>query len=264
MILVNGCSFSTSASLKEHVQDLIWPNLLASQLDMEVINFAKEGKSNRHICRELFTYLIWAKQEKKELPKYVVMQTSDHFRDHFFNSRYSGKMKPNDFDSQLCRPRHNFHKIYSHRAAVDEKNYNENLGTKLLVKNKKRSRSYDIGDKSLKEPMLRNLIEQISLQNLCTQLNIPLIVFNMFGFDNKIDEDPLYHELDKSNYVISDPTKGMYEHMVSLSFDRPDKYHFNVDGHEFISDSIYDFITDGKTVDHIPYTGEWHEPFDYT
>jgi len=69
MILVNGCSFSTSASLKEHVQDLIWPNLLASQLDMEVINFAKEGKSNRHICRELFTYLIWAKQEKKELLK---------------------------------------------------------------------------------------------------------------------------------------------------------------------------------------------------
>ena len=262
MILVNGCSFSTDASLEENVKDSIWSNLLASRLNMKVINFAQQGKSNRHICRELFTYLIWAKYGKKELPKYVVMQTSDHFRDHMFNVKYSGKMKPNDFDSQLCRPKHNFHKIYSQKASDIALPFS--LGTKVIVQVPDQKLEYRIGDKTLREPMLRNLIEQISLQNLCDQLGIPLIVFNMFGFDNRIYEDPLYHELDKSNYVISDPTKGLYEHMVSLSFDRTDKYHFNIDGHEFMSDSIYDFITDGKTVDHMPYTGEWHEPFDYT
>lgn len=262
MILVNGCSFSTDVSLEEHLKNFIWSNLLASQLDMEVINFAQEGKSNRHICRELFTYLIWAKQGKKELPKYVVMQTSDHFRDHMFNFVYSGNLKPNNFDSQLIDPKHNFHKIFSQKAS--DIALPDSLGTKVIVYGPDGKFEYRIGDLTLREPMLRNIIEQISLQNLCAQLGIPLIVFNMFGFTSRVDEDPLYHELDKSNYVISDPTKGMYEHMVSLSFDRTDRYHFNVDGHEFMSDSIYDFITDGKTVDHIPYTGEWHEPFDYT
>lgn len=261
MILINGCSFSTPTDLRKDLKAYIWPKLLANKLKTKLKIYAAPGKSNRLIYRELYTYLIWAKQGKVEMPKQVVMQTTDNFRDHFFKNSRSGELKPNNLISQMNMG--NYVKMASWNGYLKLKKDNPNqktLGAKLNVfvvglnsKNKTletREHEIDIGDVSLREPELRHALEIISLQQLCKSLNVKLCILPFFGFySHNIDLDPLLSEIDQNDFCTTDMKNGIFYYLDSNGFDRTDGYHFNVDGHKFVSDTVYDFLVHNKKLE---------------
>ena len=273
MILINGCSFSTSRGLQKEFEDLNWVNILSKQLQQPIINLSHEGKSNGWIYRELYSYLIWAKQGLKELPECVIMQTSDFFRDHAFAAQKSRSFKPNNFDSQLFDNRRNVVKLGNHGWH----NYllNNNLDVndtvsivgKEIINGKIEKYSVPICDSSRREQQLRYLMQIHSLEQLCKNLNIKFFLFNFWNFHTRIKLDPLYKELNKNNFILKNQQKSFYTYMRQSGFDTTDEMHFNIDGHKFISDIVYNFLQTQIQFDFpsLPKPANNKQPiFDYT
>ena len=253
MILVNGCSFSTNVGLRDDLREYIWPNMLSEKLKFKVRNLSHYGKSNRLIYRELYSYLIWAKQGKVEMPKIVIMQTTENFRDHVYLYKKSGRFKPNNLESQLDIE--NWTKLVTHKSVV--LNYQSKImkglgsslksvdffdkkdGTGITVKQKEEL----LYDETLREPELRQAQEIISLQALCEKMDLKLCIVPFFGFySHNVMQDPLYKEINQRQFLLSDLKGGMFDYLINHFFDMTDGYHFNVDGHKFIADAIYNFF----------------------
>lgn len=253
MILVNGCSFSTNHGLRNDLSEYIWPNILSEKLELKVKNLSHYGKSNRLIYRELYSYLIWAKQGKVEMPKFVIMQTTENFRDHVYLYKKSGRFKPNNLESQLDIG--NWTKLVTHKRVL--LNYQSKImeglgsslksvdffekkdGTGITVKQQEEL----LYDETLREPELRQAQEIISLQALCEKMGLKLCIVPFFGFySHNVMQDPLYSEIDQSQFLLSDLKDGMFSHMINNFFDMTDGYHFNIDGHKFLADVIYNFL----------------------
>jgi len=255
MILVNGCSFSTNTQLDRKVSHLTWPNVLSDKLNTQVENFAFPGKSNRLIFRQLYTYLIWAKQGKAKLPKYVVMQTTDNFRDHIFSNAKTNLFKPNNFVSQI--EMRYWLKMVSwngYLANKQTKKYKGVGSTLRYLATRRKNRAFiieedevPIMDESLREPELRHALEIISLQRLCKELEIKFCILPFFGFySHNIHLDPLYKEIHQGDFCTTDMQNGLFYYLSGNGFNRTDGYHFNIDGHKFIADTVYDFLTNDK------------------
>lgn len=288
MILFNGCSFSTSKGIDASLHYLIWPKLLSDKMNMPFGNLAFEGKSNTFILKELYTYLIWAKQGRKKLPKIVVVQLTDFFRDHVFFRNASGRLQPNDFDSQLfknegwvkTKSANAFRNIREKTLADKSLDKDSVLGggamlrTWMYDKNKKEFKGNDafIGDDTFNEPMIRNIYELLNLQKLCDELKIKLFVLNFFGWKNIMFDDPLFKELNKHIFILKNISYNynFYEYMLEMGFDRPDGYHFNIDGHKHIAELVYDYITNNNKAHYEePIYKAWYKDqtldlFDYT
>jgi len=278
MILINGCSFSTSTSLDPEHKNLNWPEILSDKMDMPIINLSLQGKSNRLIYKELYTYLIWAKHKRKDLPKYVIMQTSDNFRDHIFSGNKSGRILPNNFDTQVGDYGKYYLKLFSWRGYELQKNEKHTgsflrrilrVGVKNVIDNEEKyeeqlySETRPVGDTTLVEPKLRSLIEHCSFQKLCKELNIPLLILNFYGFKD-MEEDPLYKELDMNTFISNQAITGLYNHLELFGFDKTDGFHFNIDGHLYISDIVYDYFINNKRIEMLSSPEANEISFDYT
>jgi hypothetical protein len=278
MILVNGCSFSTPTGLDPELENFNWPEILSDKMNIPIKNLSHEGKSNRLIYKELYTYLIWAKQNKVEFPKYVIMQTSDNFRDHIFSGQKSGRMLPNDFESQFDIPGKQYVKLFSwkgHLMQKDKKHsgsvlkrivpYTSRIRNShgVIKKEETQIEHIPVGDTTLVEPKLRSLIEHCSLQKLCKELDIPLLILNFYGFKG-VQEDPLYKELDMNMFISNQAQKGLYNHLEVFGFDKTDDYHFNVDGHLYITDIVYDYFINNKQIEMLSSLEPIDTSFDYT
>ena len=253
MILINGCSFSTNQGMRDDLSEYIWPNMLSEKLKLKVKNLSHHGKSNRLIYRELYSYLIWAKQGKVEMPKFVIMQTTENFRDHVYLYKKSGNFKPNNLESQLD--------IGNWARLVTYKNVVLNYQSKIMKGLGSTLKSVDffekkdgegvtvkkieepLYDETLREPELRQLQEIISLQVLCEKMSLKLCIVPFFGFySHNVMQDPLYKEINQDQFLLSDLKDGMFDYLINNFFDVTDGYHFNVDGHKFLADVIYDFL----------------------
>jgi hypothetical protein len=258
MILLNGCSFSTNAGLnfppyndKPFLKKHIWPNLLSEKLNEPIINLAEQGKSNSLIFRQLYTYLIWAAEKKVEMPTSVIMQIVDFKRDHAFLHSRSGKLKPNDLETQLTLD--NYIKIYSasyenYLREQKQSPWKTPVTTYVTYDIREEldhpvRREHGIGDISTREVQLRNLLEIHALQTLCKKLKIEFALLNFWAFYENTKKDPLYEILDKSKFVLENQNTNFYHYMVGSDFTMPDRSHFGLDGHKFISDIVYNFIS---------------------
>lgn len=264
MILLNGCSLSTSAGLnfppyndKPLLKKHIWPNLLSEKLNEPIINLAEEGKSNSFIFRQLYTYLTWAMEKKVEMPTRVIMQIIDFKRDHLFAHSCSGRFKPNDLESQLNLDY--FTKIYSasyenylklQKKSIWDIPITTNVTYIIREENDNPiRREVGIGDISTREVQLRNLLEIHALQTLCEKLEIEFTLLNFWAFYENTREDPLYEILDKSKWVLENQNTNFYYYMIGSNFTMPDRSHFGLDGHKFISDIVYNFISNNVKFD---------------
>ena len=263
MILISGCSFSTDTGLDEGQENLIWPVLVANRLGLKYKNFSEPGKSNSLIIRNLYTYLIWVKAGRFRKPSHILLQLTDSFRDHMVKHTHSGEFKPNNIDSQISLA--HWEKKISWNGYLAKKASGENgmgsklqiiapSGTKKSTQNSEEIKialehyTYDIGDESLREPQLRLLIEIDSLQRLCKEMKIPLSIINFWGFDHHLNPDPLYNNIDRSDFLINNMHYGLYDHLVEHSFRETDGFHFNIDGHKYISDLVCNFIKTRKQI----------------
>lgn len=262
MILINGCSFSTHTGLEKGKEDLIWPVLVAKRLGLKYKNFAYPGKSNNLIIRNLYTYLIWVKAGRFKKPSHVLLQLTDSFRDHVFKHTHSGLFKPNNIDSQITLG-HWEKKISWNGYLAKRASGGKGMGSTLHITTTRGSArtqtseeiplslepyAYDIGDETLREQQLRLLIEIDSLQRLCKEMKIPLSIINFWGFDHHLNPDPLYNNIDRSDFMINNIHYGLYDHLVEHSFRETDGYHFNIDGHKYISDVVCNFIKTRKQI----------------
>ena len=258
MILINGCSLSTAAGLnfppydnKPFLKKYIWPNLLSEKLNAPIINLAEEGKSNSIIFKQLYTYLIWAAEKKVEMPTRVIMQIIDFKRDHAFLHSRSGKLKPNNLETQLTLDYYVKTFSASYEYYLKRKNistYKTPITTNVTYEIKEKldypiRREVGIGDISTREVQLRNLLEIHALQTLCEKLKIEFTLLNFWAFYENTKEDPLYEILDKSKFVLENQNTNFYHYMVGSNFTMPDGSHFGLDGHKFISDIVYNFIS---------------------
>ncbi len=257
MILVNGCSFSAGAQLENHEDR--YSNQLDHLLDEETVrNIAADSKDNNFSYFELYSYILHAKTKSElTLPKIIIWQLTDYYRYNLPYYGSSGTWKPNDWYSFLGN--HSFRtiktiwwpryfKIQKHLKNLRVNNHHERaiieesirgFGTQILAE----ENGWPVGDSTFYLNELRTGVNIKSLELLCKDNGIQLIIVNYFPFSKKAQEDPIIKSINYDNYLIANPGEGgMYNNLLRIGFDQPDNYHFGKAGHRYQAEVLKRFI----------------------
>lgn len=282
MILINGCSFTDGTALKD--VKYRYPVLLEKMLMEQIVDISQASKSNFYMAYELTIYLLHQHHTKKDLPRIIIWQHSDCMRDHVVDYHYSATWQPNDIESHLSK-RHKFANRFikiiawsRYKNLIDErkklkgldlKNHmlRHGMGSNICQDNSNKNKSFLTGDSSFIYNEFRHAINIINIQNLCDKLGVKLIHYNYYGTNPLLLTDPVFKEIDRSNYVISNSeTVGMYNHLKWKSFNRPDDFHFDESAHYYQANILYNFIVNNTKieVEEKDYNNEEHLPmYDY-
>ncbi len=257
MILVNGCSFSAGAQLKTDADR--YSNQLDNLLDEETVcNIAANSKDNNFSYFELYSYILHAKTKSElTLPKIIIWQLTDYYRYNLPYYGSSGTWKPNDWYSFLGD--HSFRTIKTifwpryfnikrrlrhlrvnnqHEQAIIEEAI-VGYGTQIIAQ----EAVWPVGDSTFYLNELRTGVNIKSLEQLCEDNGIRLIIVNYFPFSKKAQEDPIIKSINYDNYLIANPGEGgMYNNLLSMGFDQPDNYHFGEPGHRYQAEVLKGFI----------------------
>lgn len=238
---------------------------------------------------ELNAYILHKLHNNEELPRTIIWQHTDCFRNHVIDYKYSGSWKPNRLDSLLSKLNQALwvtdeDKIYKNRGFARrfvklnsfggyhmmqkyKKDTPENaeelnawgMGSKLVhrvpkfFKRKYGSsiQEFPIGDSHFVVQHFQHAINIYNLQLLCKSLNIRLVNYNYFSFGTDLSQDPIIKQIDKSDYVLNDflSNWGMYNHLMWKGFSQPDKYHFDEAAHLYQAEVLYDYIVNNKQLD---------------
>lgn len=261
MILINGCSFSYGDALIDPVK-YRYSTFLGKKLDTEILNIAEASKDNFTMYFELHCYLSYVMQQKAKKPNIIIWQLTDTFRKGIVDWHASGTWRPGKLNSLLgnYHARHIKTIYWSHfqnikdefkrlfkidkKKAIEYKN-EKGMGSKLWVEKK----PFNIGDETFIHNELTIGLYIFTIQQLCKSLGIRLIILNYYGTPVNVLKDPIYQNIDRKDYLISNSEKwGLYNHLMWRGFDRPDDYHFNVDGHYYQADILSDFILHNKRI----------------
>jgi len=257
VILVNGCSFSAGAQLENHEDR--YSNQLDHLLDEETVrNIAADSKDNNFSYFELYSYILHAKTKSElTLPKIIIWQLTDYYRYNLPYYGSSGTWKPNDWYSFLGN--HSFRtiktiwwpryfKIQKHLKNLRVNNHHERaiieesirgFGTQILAE----ENGWPVGDSTFYLNELRTGVNIKSLELLCKDNGIQLIIVNYFPFSKKAQEDPIIKSINYDNYLIANPGEGgMYNNLLRIGFDQPDNYHFGKAGHRYQAEVLKRFI----------------------
>lgn len=309
MILLNGCSFSYGTACTDPESNN-YGKLLEGMLDEEVINISEPSKSNFYMAFEILFFISHKLSLNEELPRIIIWQHSDNFRDHVPDWRSSGSWKPNnlrsivsnDFGQRFIKlnvwsalkqisDRVNSYIDLARKAPdslsrdrIDQqfKEFKKRYGMgSYIVQNtlleEQLQTRYLVGDETFWLNEFRHAVNVLSVQNMCKLHNIRLINYNYYGTKEEVITDPVFNQIDRSNYLIENSELyGMYNHLCCKGFDRPDNFHFNDASHLYQAELLYNFITNNtrlkveetlhETLDEWPredYThpGEMHRRF---
>ena len=280
MIIVQGCSFSQGASLQQPSK-YRYATFLQKKLDTQVLSWAEPSKDNFTMYFELHTYLNYLQAKKVEKPEIIIWQLSDTFRKGLVDWHASGSWEPGNINS-LIGDYHRRHikTIYWSGYNRIKKRYKElykedpkkaklyknrvGMGSKIFTEKD----PFLIGDETFIHNELYIGLHINTIQNLCKQLGVRLIIVNYYGTPKNVLKDPIMQNIDRKDYLIKNSEQwGLYNHLMWRGFDRPDEYHFNVDGHYYQADILYDFIVHNKriTVEEEAHMDVTNFPvFDYT
>ena len=295
MILVQGCSFTYGTGLEEHTKKFRYSSFIERALNEKVRNISGPSKDNFTMYFELHAYLLHAMQSKVEIPRVIIWQLSDSFRRSMIDHACSGMWQPNNIDSLISSGeeygrRHikmfywqsftRITKIYEN--LVNKREFDKaarykkkmGMGTTLELStgqpnNGKRSHRFHIGDETFIYHELLIGMHINTIQEMCKQLGIKLMIINYYGTPKNILEDPIYKNIDRSNYLIENSERwGMYNHLCWKGFDRSvDNFHFNVDAHYYQAEVVLKFLKSGGRlkVEEVVHDEMGHMPvFDYT
>lgn len=307
MILLNGCSFSYGTACTDPESNN-YGKLLESMLDEEVVNISEPSKNNFYMAFEILFFISHKLSLNEELPRIIIWQHSDNFRDHVSDWRFSGSWKPNNLKSIVGTDfRERFVKLYAWSAlkkisdrinsyidlakkATDNRSRYHYIQQVEKYKKDTGMGSYIIQNTQLHDPPrflvgdetfwlneFRHAVNVFSVQNICKLHNIRLINYNYYGTKEEVISDPVFKQIDRSNYLIENSELyGMYNHLCCKGFDRPDNFHFNDASHLYQAELLYNFITNNtrlkveetlhETLDEWPredytHTGEMHRRF---
>lgn len=260
MILLNGCSFSYGDSLKEP-KKYRYSTFLEKRLDTQIRNIAEASKDNFTMYFELHTYLNYVIAGKQEKPEIIIWQLTDTFRKSLPDWKASGSWIPGNINSLIGRYhkrniktimwskfqniKSKYKKILDTKGEQEARKYKEEvgMGSKVLAEN----HSFLFGDETFIHNELWTGLHISTIQDLCDKLDIRLIIVNYYGTPANVLKDPIYSNINRDNYLIENSEKwGLYNHLMFRGFDRPDDFHFNVDGHYYQSDILYDYIVHNK------------------
>ena len=242
MILLNGCSFSDGCQLSDVKH--AYPNLLRDMLDEEIIDLSEESKNNFYMAFELNAYILHKLHNNEELPRIIIWQHTDCFRNHLIDYNSSGTWKPNNLSSLVGRlsrfshMRKNKSSSHEHGFAKRFVKQTSFMGYQMLQEYQKQNKDSNhpdadkairvwgmgsriqhripskeggsriiqcrIGDSSFVMNHLQHAMNVYNLQMLCNNLNIRLINYNYFPFGPEISQDPIVKQIDKSSYLLSD------------------------------------------------------------
>lgn len=268
--LVNGCSFTLGLELKNN--GMRYTNILSARLGIAIRDLSSEGKSNKVMYEELYTFLLNVRAGDLPPPKAIIWQTTDNYRQYIIRSLYSERTIPGNLSSQIVSGEKGHSAKYQkleywsvYKSLQDYEQYClsngiffENLYTGVQLKLTTWDRrlglhnrsSGFVGDYTRVTYELEHIRNIFSLQALCKEMNIPLAILNYYEPDKKILKDKMIANLDDSFFIIKNHKHGgLYNHLLWRGYSRPDGFHFDVDAHEFKADIIYDFITSGKQIE---------------
>jgi len=265
MILVQGCSFSFGAALESRLTQR-YSYFLRNLMNEPVKNIADNSKDMKYMHFELYAYLMHCKHnpETTEKPSIVIWQLTDTFRYGFPDFRYSGSWKPNDLKSiihpygysarfcktllwsQFTKIQREYKRLIDDGYVEDAEAYRANKGMGSILKAERQE--FPIGDDTFQLNQLQTGTYINSIQKLCKEMDIKLVIINYYGTPSAMLEDPIYKEIDRSDFLIENSEKwGLYNHLCWRGFDRSvDDFHFNVDAHYYQAEKLYDFIVHGK------------------
>jgi|SaaInl5LU_22_DNA_1037371.scaffolds.fasta_scaffold34464_2 hypothetical protein len=292
MILVQGCSFTYGSGLLEYTEKFRYSSFIERALNEEVRNISGPSKDNFTMYFELHAYLLHAMQSKVEIPRVIIWQLSDTFRRSVIDYRFSGAWKPNDLESLICvgheyGNRHiktvgwqgyteiqlKYNKMIAEGRFKSAKAYKQKMGigTKIKLDDAKRggTMEFNIGDETFQQNELLVGMHVNTIQDMCKQLGIQLVIINYYGTPKNILEDPIYKNINRSNYLIKNSERwGMYNHLCWRGFDRSvDNFHFNIDAHYYQADVLLRYLKHSMqiTVEETVHAHMNHMPvFDYT
>jgi len=282
MILTVGCSFSASWEAFRGIN--VYSAQLAKLLDTDFYNMSISGQCNNRSYEQLHTVLLNARIGKFSPPKIIIWQLTDYFRQSVFRSSYSGKYKPCDLESQISVQGNAFNpSIFwqDYKFIIQNKNnakksgddatarffHSKGLGTFIYyeflcssepeIYNDPRSMGLQpwkmpIGDVTLQYPFLKLGLYINTIQDLCDQMGIKLIIVNYYQAPNrKLLDDNIYKGINKDNFLLKDHfNTGMYNHLLWKGFSKlEDNFHFGADAHLYQAHALYNFITKGEQID---------------
>lgn len=284
MILVQGCSFSYGESLI-NPHRYRYSRYLELMMGEKVLNLAENSKDNYTMYFELHTYLLHCLHKPKEVekPRVVIWQTTDTFRKGIVDWHYSGSWKPNNLNTLVGNysKRHiktimwsKFNEINDqYKSLLDQGKHSEadaykkqnGMGSKILSERF----GHLIGDETFKHNEILFGLHINSIQDLCKQMDIQLVVVNYYGTPKDVLTDPIYKNINRDNYLLENSEEwGLYNHLCWRGFDRSvDDFHFNVDGHYYQADVLYNYLQHGRRlrVEEEVHDDMGHMPvFDYT
>jgi len=283
MILVQGCSFSYGESLSNPMK-YRYSRFLQNMINERVENIAENSKDNYTMYFELHAYLLHCMHNKDiEKPRVIIWQTTDTFRKGMISWQHSGSWKPNNIKSLIGNyaRRHIKTIMWSKFNAINDKynkmcqegrfeeadvfKKNQGMGARL----KSETYAHLIGDETFKHNEILFGLHVNTIQDMCKQLDIQLVMLNYYGTPEDILEDPIHRNINRDNYLIENSERhGLYNHLCWRGFDRSvDGFHFNVDGHYYQADILYDYLLHGRRlkVEKEVHDDMGHMPvFDYT
>ena len=295
MILFQGCSFTFGEGLQhirsrdeENFHDqkkFKFSSFVERELDEKCVNISGVSKDNFTMYFELHAYLLYCRHDAEGgvKPRVIVWQLSDTFRKGVIDWNFSGSWKPNNLRSLIG----NYHRRFIKTVSWSGYNGINSNYKKLLkedpIKSVKYKRQmgmgsklelngqtlFNIGDETFQHNELLIGMHINTIQEMCKQSDIQLVIMNYYGTPTEMLEDPIHKNIDRSNYLIENSERwGMYNHLCWRGFDRSvDDYHFNVDGHYYQADILVDYLRNGKRlkVEEVIHDDMNHMPvFDYT
>ena len=247
MLLSSGCSFTAGQYAEEHCFPTPYPVLASNRLKLKHGNLAEPGADNNYIINRAIKYLLTYDQFNLLSPKFVTVQTSDHFRKLIFKRTHSGVIKPNR------RPTFKDRRCYTKINHWKYEKYTKKPSSVITVRKMPfadgQIRGSDIvayGDDTLNAQRQETLLLLNHLNTVCEERNIPLCIINYYGLGDWI-EDPLFRSL-KSKYLIANPYYGLYNELCWLGFNRPDGYHFDMEAHQWQAEAIVRFFKNEEQI----------------
>ncbi len=199
ILLVGGCSFTDPDFHSDIHPEMVcdwhkWPELVADELDMECVNLAICGSGNERIYSTLSDYLTQ--------PSVRFAKTTFISKRHLFDKKYEFTMT-NDLRNiglVVAAWSQGHRRDWSERRLVKRVDKRD-LWTNINYDDK--------GD--LYYWILKSLRYQYAYQNLCKQLNVPYVQFQMLSLWRayihfKIEElgkDTLYWEREMKNCIFN-------------------------------------------------------------
>ena len=273
-IMLQGCSFSWGEGL-DFPEQQRYSAILESMADVKIRNIAESSKCNSVSYFELHAILSYIALGKLQKPKILIWQLADNFREGIVDNGASGSWIPGSLGSMVG----NYRKRYITCIEWNRYDYITNIVKKLKAKgeNKKANwykqqhgtgtclvyddpsldsdvknkdvRRWPIGDETFIRNELLTCMHIQTIQKLCKELEIKLVIINYYGIPIDVQKDPIFKQIDTSDFLIKNYTWGLYNHMLWKGFSKPDDFHFGVDGHLYQADIVYDFLYNNTSLE---------------